>query len=248
LEGGGKKLILYDPVRRALTAEVEITDVELLKGGDFPWRHNFDPGTVRVYRPPISVEQVRAVKGLENFSVYRKDRTSHRNLTNDQYLALMPKGAASEAAVTAEQKMIDAAGGYSPKSASDGRKKVVRSIALRRGQQRFRANLLWAYDGRCCITGTTSREVLEAAHIHSYADSGTNSTRNGLLLRSDIHVLFDLYLVSIHPSSGTVYCAKKLRKKAAYASIHGKKAKFPIQKKFSPDPKLLRKHFDQTKA
>lgn len=248
LDGGGKKLILYDPIRKALTAEVEIRDVELQKGGAFPWRHNFSRGTVRIYRPSISVERVRAVQGLETFSVHRKDRTSHRNLTLDQYLALVPELASSEASLSVEQSKIDSVGEYTPKSAKEGRRKVLRSIALRRGQQQFRDNLLWAYNGRCCVTGTSSREVLEAAHIQPYADSGTNSTRNGLLLRSDIHVLFDLHLLSIDPSSRAVFCSKRLRNQPAYASLHRKKANLPAGKMHSPDSKLLRQHFEQTKA
>jgi hypothetical protein len=249
LDGKERKLILYDPLRKALTAEVEIKKVVFQKSAkDFPWRNRFSPGTLRVYRVPVPVERVRAVKGLENFSVYRKDRTSHRNVTSAQYVALLPGASSSETAVAAEQKRIEKKGDYAPKDAKEGRKQVWRSIALRRGQQRFRNNLLWAYGGQCCVTGTASKQVLEAAHIQPYADSGTNSAKNGLLLRSDIHVLFDLNLLSIDPKRRVVFCSKKLRTKAAYAWVHGRKVHFPVRTEFSPDLKLLKKHFDLTRA
>jgi putative restriction endonuclease len=48
-----------------------------------------------------------------------------------------------------------------------------------------------AYERRCAVTGERTLPVLEAAHIKPYADSGPHLISNGLLLRSDFHILFD---------------------------------------------------------
>jgi hypothetical protein len=71
---------------------------------------------------------------------------------------------------------------------------------VRAGQRRFRENLLNLYGARCAITDWGPSEVLECAHILWHSDSGLNDTGNGLLLRSDLHTLFDAGLLRIHPS------------------------------------------------
>lgn len=67
-----------------------------------------------------------------------------------------------------------------------------RAIAYRRGQSVFRRDLMYAYSSVCAVTGTTASDVLEAAHIYPYRGAHTNRVDNGLLLRADIHTLFDL--------------------------------------------------------
>lgn len=62
---------------------------------------------------------------------------------------------------------------------------------MRRGQPAFRRRLLAAYEGTCCISGWAPEAVLEAAHIQEHSKAGLNSMANGLLLRSDLHALFD---------------------------------------------------------
>lgn len=68
---------------------------------------------------------------------------------------------------------------------------------VRKGQSRFRKALITLYDSRCAFTKTNEETVLEACHIISHAKTGDNSLDNGLLLRSDIHVLFDEHLITI---------------------------------------------------
>jgi len=68
---------------------------------------------------------------------------------------------------------------------------------VRKGQSRFRKALQNLYGSRCAFTGTSEETVLEACHIISHAETGDNSLDNGLLLRSDIHVLFDEHLMTI---------------------------------------------------
>ena len=74
---------------------------------------------------------------------------------------------------------------------------VLRSIKSRRGQSAFRNLLLEHFDSTCCISGSKVIQVLEAAHIYPHADETNYTINNGLLLRSDIHTLFDLGLIKI---------------------------------------------------
>ncbi len=62
---------------------------------------------------------------------------------------------------------------------------------VRLGQGAFRVLVTDAYSRRCTVTGEKTLPVLEAAHIKPYASSGPHFTSNGLLLRSDMHKLFD---------------------------------------------------------
>lgn len=70
-----------------------------------------------------------------------------------------------------------------------GRDRLVRQRA---GQQAFKGLVLASYDRQCAITGNHIQPTLEAAHIRPVSDHGQNLVSNGLLLRSDVHTLFDL--------------------------------------------------------
>ena len=96
----------------------------------------------------------------------------------------------------------------------DRRRVVERQIRQRRGQQDFRNALRKRYGDRCLVTGCKAIAVLEAAHIKAYQGEGDNHPENGLLLRADIHTLFDIDLlgvepdglrVQLHPSLGRDY-------------------------------------------
>jgi hypothetical protein len=109
--------------------------------------------------------------------------------------------------------------GFSP-NMSDTRQSILREIKARRGQRKFRVALLKRYGQRCVITGCELADVLEAAHIWPYRGERDNHAENGLLLRADLHTLFDLDLVAIEPQSLQVHLAPALQKVAAYAPLH----------------------------
>lgn len=82
------------------------------------------------------------------------------------------------------------------------RQLIAASIKGRRGQTKFRQDLLKVY-GQCLVTGCQYEPILEAAHIEPYFLGGTFAVENGLLLRADMHTLFDLGLGSVRqPASG----------------------------------------------
>lgn len=76
---------------------------------------------------------------------------------------------------------------------------VAQQIRERRGQQHFRDGLRERYGDCCLVTGAAVLAVLEAAHIKPYRGENDNHLENGLVLRSDIHTLFDLDLIGIEP-------------------------------------------------
>ncbi len=70
---------------------------------------------------------------------------------------------------------------------------------VRLGQGAFRVMVTDGYQRRCAISGERTLPVLEAAHIKPYAKEGPHNIRNGLLLRSDIHTLFDDGYITVTP-------------------------------------------------
>jgi hypothetical protein len=92
---------------------------------------------------------------------------------------------------------------------------------VRRGQIKFRENLLKAYGGKCAISGHGPKEVLEAVHIAPHAKTGINELDNGLLLRCDLHSLFDAQLLHINPTGLTIVIDRSL-KNTPYWNFNGK--------------------------
>jgi hypothetical protein len=132
-----------------------------------------------------------------------------------------------------------------PKNAEEAREQIATCIAGRRGQQEFRKNLLRVYDKRCLVTGCDAEDVLEAAHIQAYSEEGTFEVSNGLLLRADIHTLFDLGLITINTADMTVITSKELRN-TVYGTLNGIKLHFPIGTENVPNREALDAHRSQS--
>ena len=107
---------------------------------------------------------------------------------------------------------------------SDGYKTSVLS-KVRIGQGAFRVLITDAYQRRCSITGEKTLPVLESAHIQSYAQLGPHSVSNGILLRSDIHKLFDSGYLTI-TTDLKVEVSKRIKEEflngKEYYQYHGK--------------------------
>lgn len=128
----------------------------------------------------------------------------------------------------------------------DGRKRVLMQVAMRQGQSNFRSLMLIAYEEKCAITRCCTVDVLEAAHIVPYRGIHTNRADNGLLLRSDIHTLFDLGRLWIDPKSLTV-CLAQCMKDTEYWQYHGVKIALPNSKSDWPNPDHLTRHMADSK-
>lgn len=144
--------------------------------------------------------------------------------------------AAGEMSTTAAQVADD--GYFSPANLQDERKKRLREIVERRGQPDFRNKLIAAYGGRCAITGCDAVAALEAAHIVPYSGPQSNHVSNGLLLRADIHTLFDLDLVRIDPQALVVDLAPALYS-TSYGELAGRAIALPDNDVHRPSHEAL---------
>ena len=131
---------------------------------------------------------------------------------------------------------------FDPDSIDDMRERAQRAIRIRRGQPAFRAKLLEVYDQRCIITNCAVEDVLEAAHITSYLGGSTNDISNGLLLRTDLHTLFDCFLLAIDPEKRIVVIAETLQT-SSYGKLAGRKIRSPSDPKLGPSRRNLEKRF-----
>lgn len=121
---------------------------------------------------------------------------------------------------------------------TDERTRLLREVVQRRGQDKFRLQLLQAYGRRCAVTGCDVEDALEAAHIIDYLGSSTQHVKNGVLLRADIHTLFDLRLLEICPKTLNIILAPSLRG-STYATLHGQPLSLPATADKQPDIEAL---------
>lgn len=124
-----------------------------------------------------------------------------------------------------------------------------RLTAPRLGQQAFRGLVTQAYAERCAITGAKILPALEAAHIRPVQHQGRHVVTNGLLLRADVHVMFDLGLLGVHPRSRTLLVSTRLREtwgngEEFYARA-GQPIADPTERRYRPDPIALQWHVDE---
>jgi len=146
----------------------------------------------------------------------------------------------TSALLTKAEKTAKSEAEFNPENLLDSRRKVIASIVSRRGQPAFRKALLSEYGGRCAVTGCNCPEALEAAHIRPYLGEETNHITNGLLLRSDLHTLFDLQKVSVS-GDYTLLVSKELMS-TVYGKLHGKSLRLPRNPDRRPNLKVLAEH------
>lgn len=121
---------------------------------------------------------------------------------------------------------------------SDDRQRTLVEVVQRKGQPLFRLRLLSAYQFRCAISNCDAVPALEAAHISPYLGAQSNVTRNGLLLRADLHTLFDLNLIAIEPKTLSVRLSQGLLG-TSYAPLHMIPIALPVSQEDFPDRKAL---------
>jgi hypothetical protein len=156
---------------------------------------------------------------LSPLCVMPKSQNSIRELDLDRFrLAVVARGVSPMTPVEAALRAI--VGGH--------REAVVR---VRIGQPAFRRQLLEEFSDVCAFTGPSPRDVLEGAHLYSYAASGKHHDSGGLLMRRDIHRLFDLGHIAVNPDTLLVDVAVSIRKFLAYAVLHGAPVQVRIDEK-----------------
>jgi hypothetical protein len=100
----------------------------------------------------------------------------------------------------------------------------IKEVITREGQQAFRRGLIEIHGTNCAITGECPIEVIDAAHIVNYSDNASQRLDNGILLRADIHRLYDRKLISICPYTLLIKIDKTLSS-SIYWEYNGKKLK-----------------------
>jgi 5-methylcytosine-specific restriction protein A len=135
-------------------------------------------------------------------------------------LAKLPPSKLSRLArLSDEEADQSGSGSYIPQAGAQ-RQVIETQIKERRGQQAFRQALSERYGNRCLVTCCEVLAVLEAAHIKPYRGENDNHPENGLLLRSDIHTLFDLDLMAVEPNGLHVELHPSIEKE--YGHLSGK--------------------------
>uniref|UniRef100_UPI0025F270AB HNH endonuclease n=1 Tax=unclassified Thalassolituus TaxID=2624967 RepID=UPI0025F270AB len=122
----------------------------------------------------------------------------------------------------------------------DQRTRSSRVQVLRIGQKEFRDLVVRRYSGQCCFTGCTEAAVLEAAHIMPYMGDHSNLIDNGLLLRVDLHRLFDRFLISVNPDDLSLAISKNIHD-AYYQSLSGRSLSITVT---NLTRQFLKRHYD----
>ena len=123
----------------------------------------------------------------------------------------------------------------------DARRRTMVCIVQREGQPAFRRDLLAAYGGACAISGCKVESLLEAAHVIPYRGAHTNDVQNGLLLRADLHKLFDLHLIGVDPKSRRLKLSSQLSG-SEYAHYEGAELRQPTNSEMSVHSDALEHH------
>lgn len=223
----------------ALALEEEFTNLGLLEC----WRDSVPVGVMRqVSRKPNVRYHVLGLALVANwdggyffFEGFSPEGTARE------------KGPGGEIELLAQEAELALAtgGAFDPSSIIDGRQRVVAQIVRRRGQPEFRMKLLAAYDHRCAVSDCEVVEALEAAHIVPYRGPATNDVRNGLLLRADLHTLFDLGLIAVDASSMSLLLSPKIQG-TSYGELNGRRLRLPKSSALWPNLNALKRHRDWT--
>ncbi len=103
-------------------------------------------------------------------------------------------------------------------------------VRPRLGQRSFRVAVLDSYGRRCAVTNEKTLPVLEAAHIRDFRDVQVHSVNNGILLRADIHKLFDSGYVTVTPEY-RFEVSRRIKEEFEngrdYYALHGSQIRLP---------------------
>jgi putative restriction endonuclease len=124
-------------------------------------------------------------------------------------------------------------------------------VRPRLGQSAFRCAVIDAYARRCAMTGERTLPALVAGHIKPYGQSGPHQVDNGLLLRADLHVLFDRGYVTV-TEDYHVEVSQKIKEEFEngrdYYALHGKELAVPQNDIERPSPEFIAWHNEQVFA
>jgi hypothetical protein len=117
-------------------------------------------------------------------------------------------------------------------------------VRRRRGQRAFRFMMMDRFGESCAFSGEQPPQVLEAAHLYSFAKKPEHHSDGGLLLRRDFHALFDSNMMTVNPDSWRIEIAPRLRSYDTYRAFE--KAPLLVPEAKRPDRELLVEHYAQS--
>jgi len=167
---------------------------------------------------------------------YDTDTSEGLRLWEQVMAAAQATPAAQQSGVAEEQAL------YTPPGSRYGAPHLIQP---RLGQGAFRLAVTDAYNRECAITGGRVLPALEAAHIQSYSSGGEHSVSNGLLLRRDIHSVFDAGYLTFDEDLRVIVSERvrtEFNNGNEYRRLQGQKLKLPPNPKLHPDPARLRWH------
>lgn len=128
----------------------------------------------------------------------------------------------------------------------DNKVRAMQEIAVRQGQPKFRRDLLEVYKNKCAITGCDVIKVLDACHIDPYNGSDSDRVDNGLILRGDLHTLFDANLLAIDTSDWSLILSDDLQGSTYSEELSRRTLSLPTDPIMRPDVKALDRHRQRT--
>lgn len=118
-------------------------------------------------------------------------------------------------------------------------------VKPRLGQGAFRVAVTDAYGRECALSGGRVLPALDAAHIRSYSEGGVHDVRNGILLRKDIHSVFDAGYATFDEDLRFVVSDRvrtEFNNGHEYRRLHGRRLRTPADPRWRPDEDALRWH------
>jgi putative restriction endonuclease len=119
------------------------------------------------------------------------------------------------------------------------------SVLPRLGQGAFRVIVTDIYKRQCALTNSHVLHVLEAAHIRPYSDGGSHHPSNGVLLRQDLHTLFDRGYLTVTPDY-SVEVSRRLKEEfdngKEYYALNGRRILLPDAPSYRPSVEQLAWH------
>jgi putative restriction endonuclease len=218
----------------AETAQEMRTRIAKYRRADPADRSDFPVGC-RILTQPFFLDEIEWIPVPPSWS---RNIVSFRTYTTDEPDGLMLWEAMSER--LAATRRVDVA----EPAPRFGAPQLIRP---RLGQGAFRIVVTDAYERRCAVTQERTLPALEAAHIRPYSEGGEHEATNGLLLRRDLHSLFDAGYVTITPDL-RFEVSRRIREEFEngrhYYALHGQEVRPPRASAARPDGSALRWHND----
>ena len=203
-------------------------------------RHEFDEAVIEQHEVTrytshhgrAWVDLAGLIGGEELRGLCFKPKTQHslRQLDWDRFSGAIAKVSATPVTAFVQRRQAAILGGH-----------VERIVRARRGQASFRKSLLEEFGSVCAFTGPCPERALEAAHLYSYAEHGTHVDGGGVLLRRDIHTLFDNGLLTISDYGIAIRVHPALKEFPEYARLENQPPKVRLRKKTKA---ILSDHFE----